>query len=236
MIFNLKIKDLDIWGNIIKTKRRGLSIEVLSNSNLQVRASKTLTKKDILEILKKNEPWIYKQVNLMKEKNKLFINREYKTGEKYYILGELYTLNIIETKNLSKVNINKKNCTIELYGDSNSKDIRDILLKFYKDFALKYIINRVNYYISFFEHIPKKICVKDQKRRWGSCTGDNRLLFNWKIIMAPPRIIDYLIVHEMSHMKHKNHSKDFWNDVEAILGDYKELRKWLKNNGVTLEL
>lgn len=236
MTFNLKINNLYISGNIIKTKRKGLSIEILSDSTLQVRASKTLTKKEILEIINNNESWIYKQVSRMKEKNKLFINREYKDGEKYYLLGELYTLNIKESKNLNKVRINKEEQLIELYKSSDLIDTREMLLKFYKDFALKHIINRISYYRPFFEHTPKKICVKEQKRRWGSCTGDNSLLFNWKIIMAPPKVIDYLIIHEMSHMKHKNHSKDFWNSVESILSDYKESRAWLKNNGITLEL
>ncbi|WP_055070626.1 M48 family metallopeptidase [Clostridium massiliamazoniense] len=236
MTFNLKINNLYISGNIIKTKRKGLSIEISSDSTLQVRASKTLTKKEILEIINNNESWIYKQVSRMKEKNKLFINREYKDGEKYYLLGELYTLNIKESMNLNKVKINKEEQLIELYKSSDLTDTREMLLKFYKDFALKHIINRISYYRSFFEHTPKKVCVKEQKRRWGSCTGDNSLLFNWKIIMAPPKVIDYLIIHEMSHMKHKNHSKDFWNSVESILSDYKELRVWLKNNGITLEL
>lgn len=236
MTFNLKIDNLYISGNIIKTKRKGLSIEVLSDSTLQVRASKTLTKKEILEIISNNESWVYNQVSRMKEKNKLFINREYKDREKYYLLGEVYTLNIKESKSLNKVKINKDEQLIELYKSSNLTDIKGILLNFYKDFALKYITNRISYYAPLFEHTPKKICVKEQKRRWGTCTGENSLLFNWKIIMAPPKIIDYLIIHEMCHMKHKNHSKDFWNSVESILSDYKESRAWLKNNGITLEL
>ncbi|MDK2827693.1 MAG: hypothetical protein PWP67_485 [Clostridium butyricum] len=74
------------------------------------------------------------------------------------------------------------------------------------------------------------------EKRWASCTKNNELLFNWRSVMAPSNILDYIIVHELCHMKYKNHSKEFWDSVCEILPDYEIRREWLKNNGIKLDL
>ena len=76
-----------------------------------------------------------------------------------------------------------------------------------------------------------KITIKNQKTRYGSCTAKGNLNFNCLIMLMPEKIIDYVIVHELCHIKEMNHSRRFWNEVESILPDYKERRKWLKLNG-----
>lgn len=73
------------------------------------------------------------------------------------------------------------------------------------------------------------------EKRWASCTKNNELLFNWRSVMAPSNILDYIIVHELCHMKYKNHSKEFWDSVCEILPDYEIRREWLKNNGIKLD-
>lgn len=79
-----------------------------------------------------------------------------------------------------------------------------------------------------------KITVRNQKTRWGSCSQTGTLSFNYRLMMAPPEIIDYVIVHELCHLTHLNHSKAFWSLVESILPDYKERKLWLKEHGASL--
>ena len=79
-----------------------------------------------------------------------------------------------------------------------------------------------------------KITIRNQKTRYGSCTAKGNLNFNCLIMLMPEKIIDYVIVHELCHIKEMNHSRRFWNEVESVLPDYKERRKWLKQNGNTL--
>ncbi len=106
----------------------------------------------------------------------------------------------------------------------------------YKKQARLVITNRVQYYSQFTKNYYHTISIRDQKTRWGSCSGKGNLSFNWRLILAPPEILDYVVVHELCHLTHLNHSKDFWNMVGNILPDYKIRRKWLKENGHTLHL
>ena len=80
------------------------------------------------------------------------------------------------------------------------------------------------------------ITIRDQKTRWGSCSSSGTLSFNYRLIFAPPAILDYVVVHELCHLTHMNHSRDFWNMVESVLPDYKERRQWLKEHGQELNL
>ena len=79
-----------------------------------------------------------------------------------------------------------------------------------------------------------KITLRDTRSRWGSCSSDANLMFSWRLIMAPEDILAYVAAHEVAHLKHMNHSKDFWETVEYLFGPYKKERAWLKQNGSTL--
>ena len=98
------------------------------------------------------------------------------------------------------------------------------------------VSERVRDYNKYFKMKPSDIKVKDVKSKWGSCTYDNKLCFNYRLIMAKREIIDYVVIHEMCHMVHKNHSKDYWNLVQELYPMYKRCDKWLKKNEYLLQL
>ena len=79
-----------------------------------------------------------------------------------------------------------------------------------------------------------RIAIREQKTRWGSCSGKGNLNFNWRLIFAPPEVLDYVVVHELAHRKEMNHSKNFYAIVESVMPDYKKWKKWLKENGESL--
>ena len=95
---------------------------------------------------------------------------------------------------------------------------------------------RVSYYQGYFKDSVSDVKVKEQKKRWASCTSKNELLFNWRCVMAPSNVLDYIVVHELCHMEYKDHSKAFWDRVYSVLPDYDLRRQWLKNNGIKLDL
>lgn len=93
------------------------------------------------------------------------------------------------------------------------------------------IPRRVAYYAEKLGVSYGKITLRQQKTRWGSCAASGNLNFNWLLILAPPEVLDYVVVHELCHRREMNHSQAFWKEVEKILPDYRERQKWLKDNG-----
>lgn len=231
-----EIKDEIIEVAFEKSKSKKISIEILFNSTIKIKSNKNLKEKEILSILDNHEKWIYNNIKKIKAKNDFILNRSYNEGDKFLFQGKKLDLKLIETPLSLATNIEKEKLLVYIEDKNDKEKIKFKIYNFYKNQALIVLQDRVIYFQKYFQDKPKRIAIKNQKRRWGSCTYDNKLLFNWKIIMAPKEIVDYLVVHEMCHMEHKNHSKDFWNEVEGILSDYKNSKLWLKENGISLEL
>ena len=97
--------------------------------------------------------------------------------------------------------------------------------------AVEYIPERVSYYAEIMGVTYGRITIRNQRTRWGSCSSKGNLNFNCLLMLAPRDIIDYVVVHELSHRKEMNHSRAFWNEVGKVIPDYKEKVKWLKNEG-----
>lgn len=108
------------------------------------------------------------------------------------------------------------------------------LEKRYRRAAHEYIPARVAYFQQFTGGSYDKITIRDQKTRWGSCSSNGTLSFNYRLMLAPPKILDYVVVHELCHLKHMNHSPAFWHAVEDVLPDYRERKQWLKEHGSEL--
>lgn len=113
---------------------------------------------------------------------------------------------------------------------------RSALEKRYRETAKEYFPKRAAYYAAFLGVSYDRIRIAGQKTRWGSCSSNKTLSFNWKLMLAPPKVLDYVVVHEICHLREMNHSPRFWALVESLMPDYKQQRKWLKENGHTLEL
>jgi predicted metal-dependent hydrolase len=94
----------------------------------------------------------------------------------------------------------------------------------------------VEYYIELTGGHYSSIRIGDQKTRWGSCSSNGTLSFSWRLMLAPPRVLDYVVIHELCHLTYMNHSREFWAKVASIDPDYREHRKWLKDNGDSLIL
>ena len=121
----------------------------------------------------------------------------------------------------------KKNNSLE----RNLKNEQEKYLK-YKSKALKFANERVNYYSKIYKVKFNRITIKNQKTKWGSCSKKRNLNFNYKILLLPQHIADYIVVHELCHLKEFNHSKRFWNLVAEIIPDYLEIRKEIRKKGL----
>ena len=106
----------------------------------------------------------------------------------------------------------------------------------YRDSARAILESRVAYFHQITGGAYTSVTVRDQKTRWGSCSSRGTLSFNYRLIFAPPGILDYVVVHELCHLTHMNHSKDFWNMVASVMPDYKVCKNWLKEHGHELAI
>lgn len=101
----------------------------------------------------------------------------------------------------------------------------------YRSAAKTHFTNRVQHFIPLTGGTYTRITIRDQKTRWGSRSSSGTLSFNYRLLYAPARVLDYVVVHELCHITHMNHSREFWNMVGSILPDYQECRDWLKTHG-----
>lgn len=119
----------------------------------------------------------------------------------------------------------------------NALDLRDydLVKAWMKKKAKNIIEKRVEEFCEEFDLRHSGLRISDAKRRWGSCGSKNNLNFTWRLIMAPSKVVDYVIIHEIAHIKHKNHSKRFWRLVESMMPDYEKHDKWLEEHRYLLE-
>lgn len=106
----------------------------------------------------------------------------------------------------------------------------------YRNAAKSIFEARASYFLPYTGGSYTSITIRDQKTRWGSCSSLGTLSFNYRLLFAPPKVLDYVVVHELCHLTHMNHSRDFWKHVESVLPDYKQYRTWLKEHGHELTL
>lgn len=113
---------------------------------------------------------------------------------------------------------------------------RTALTRRYIDAAKEYFPKRVAYFHQFTGGTYSRITIRNQKTRWGSCSSKGTLSFNWRLMLAPPAILDYVVVHELCHLRHMDHSPAFWQAVGEVFPDYASARKWLRKHGQELVL
>lgn len=223
--------------NVQYRNRKTMSIQIEPTGKVLVAAPQGLSEEKIVEVVKGKGRWIVRKLEELKEIDYKSIEKTFVDGEGFLYLGEEYPLQIEVDKDIkvTSIMILRGN----LYIKAPVRDVnmlRQAVEKWYREKCLVKVMERVDYYKEIVGEKPIKVRVKEQKRRWGSCTSRGHILFNWRCIMAPLDVIDYIVVHEMCHLIHMNHSKAFWELVEYILPDYKERRNWLKKYGVLLNI
>lgn len=213
---------------IVYSKRKTISINIFPDKSVIVKAPIGVSKNQINDIVDSKKKWIINKIKEAEEREKL------EEGKLMY-LGTQYQVDIKVQRHLKKAFVIFYNDKI-IVNVRSEGEVKEALEKWIKERTRDLILNSIDRYIGNFKIKPKDITIKEQKNRWGSCTYDNRLLFNNKLSMATNEAVEYVVVHEMCHMIHKNHSKDFWSEVERILPDYKYRHQWLKEKGHLIKI
>jgi predicted metal-dependent hydrolase len=163
--------------------------------------------------------------------------KEYVSGESFLYLGRHYRLKVVTGPGKSAKLINGR-LVIQVPPSVRIRGqyIRNALEEWYRAHALEKLQNKVKRYSKVIGVNPSSVVIKSFKGRWGGCHTNGKVDFNWKIIMAPDRIVDYVVVHELCHLHHHNHSPAFWMCVEQAFGNCQNCRDWLKENGRLLDI
>ncbi|MEG0297773.1 MAG: SprT family zinc-dependent metalloprotease [Clostridium sp.] len=231
MNYIIVIDDKEIEYEINFSKRKSVSIRILEPYKIEVKAPSRVDVKRIVEFVESKKNWISKKSKEMKLVNYKVYEKKYTDGEIYLVFGKEYKLQIIVKNELGANNTTLHNNILCIStNDDSVENIKNMLENLYRKLTYNEIIKSVNKLQTSFAQVPTQIKVKEQKRRWGSCTGKDALLFNWRLSMCPKEVIEYVVLHEMCHMVHKNHSKNYWDLVLKLMPNYKEKELWLKEN------
>jgi predicted metal-dependent hydrolase len=215
---------------IVRSDRRTIALEITSGATLVVRAPLRASSSDIGEIIQKKSSWILRKMDEIKRRP-LSPCHEYAEGEMFLFLGRLYPLHIVEDGNITIERSDRLNVSSTLLPD-----IRNQLKHWYREEARKEIRARCMWFSLKTGHVPETIRITDARQRWGSCTHKGGLSFSWRLIQAPPEIIDYVVVHELVHISQPDHSKKFWDKIRKIMPDYEQRRNWLKDHEWLLKI
>ena len=220
-----------IEAKVIRSKRRSIAIQITSQGEIVIRAPIKCSEKIIEKAINERIDWIEKhKQKILKNKEQ---NSEILSYDKVLFLGA--TQNVIFQEKAKFQHIENNFIIPKKYEDLELK-IKRLITKFMIKEAEFYFKSRVEHYSNEMKLIPKSLKICNSKRIWGSCSKTADLKLNWRLIMLNPELIDYVIVHEFSHMIEFNHSKNFWKLVENILKDYKIRRALLKKNDYLLSL
>lgn len=207
-----------------RSSRSSISITILRDGTVSVRAPYLIPKKIIEEFVKSKSDWIEKRLEIIK-KNKT-TPKKFEDGEKIPFLGKDYILELGSA--YTKIEIKEDKILFPL---ALSKRGQEALEKWYIGQAKSIIKKLVDEYSIKMNTSYNGIKFSDTKSQWGRCSHDNRLQFNWRLVMAPLLIVRYVVIHELAHTKEKNHSAKFWSVVRSANPSYKSQIKWLKVNG-----
>ena len=227
----MKLDGIDI--SIEKTERRKtVSIFIERDGSVRVLAPVTATDEKIETAVKAKEYQIFTKIAKWKELNQGKVNREFVNGQSFLYLGKNYRLSIEENQDVPL----KVSGGFFRLDKKYLNKVDKVFKEFYRDKATQKIKERLKLIEEKFQHKPTAIKVLELQNRWASWTSKNGLNFHWKCIMAPVAVLDYIITHEMVHLKFPNHSAEFWNELDKKMPNYREYENWLKRNGVKMSL
>ena len=182
-------------------------------------------------LIKEKQQWIIQKQKIIHDRQSEVTPKQYIPGEEFYYLGKKYKLDIVDKLSVP-INFNNG----FKVSEEHKENIKNLINLWYRKQAKKIIPQCATQIANSHNLSFSSIKITSAEGRWGSCTGKQGLNFPWRIIMLPPDIIEYIVIHELAHLKELNHSKNFWFEVEEMLPGYSKSKKWLKINSYKFKI
>ena len=222
---HLKYKNKIIEYDIVKSNIKNVYIHI-KNSKVIVKAPKKMLDSQIAKIVESKRNWIYEKINKIQE-------QDYKNGDFIKVLGKDYILNIDFSKIAEpKIQLNEGQVLVQLpknrKNKNNTEIIKELVSNLYMSIAEKEVAMQMALVTRIVGIRPNKYRIKKIKTAWGTCTSNKNITINSELMKYDREVIQYVVLHEICHLKYMNHSKKFWDMVAKYMPDYKEAEKELK--------
>lgn len=215
----IEFENNEIEFNVQYGKSKKISLHIDSAGRITIKAPKETSEEMITSVVKQHGKLILEKLQAIEKSKENPMAREYQEEGKFLHLGKEYFLHeLIET------------------GELEEEELKKNLKKFYFASCKKIVGERIQRYQTELRVKPKSIEIVESRTKWGSCSSDKKLTFNYRLAMAPIEVIDYVIIHELCHLLHMNHDRSFWRRVGSIMPDYKEKQDYLARHGQAMTL
>ena len=212
---------------IIRSRRRTIALQVNSDATLTVRIPYGVSMEYVERFIADKKSWIEKKQEKFRTLGIKHKPKQFSAGEEFIFAGKSYPLEVVPGTAArilltpdGKLRITEKCLDVP----------KHYIEWFYKQFAKKYLTGRLAELARAFGYKYNSIKINSAKTRWGSCSMRGNINFSWRLVIMPPEMIDYVIVHELVHLEIKDHSTRFYARMSELMADHKQREKWLKEN------
>ncbi len=219
------------------TDRQTTDIVIERSGVITVRPPLRMRPEQVDDTVLSKRMWIYRNLAEWRDLNATRVTREWVSGESFLYLGSNYRLQLVQKQDEPLKLKDGRFCLLRSVVENGGNESTHLVFEaFYKEKGLPRLKKRVMHLAAKVGVLPGEVQIKDLGYRWASCLKNGDLHFHWKCLMAPLTVIDYIIVHELCHLHHRDHSDAFWNEVDKVLPDYRERKGWLRVRGAELDL
>ncbi|MBN1273644.1 MAG: M48 family metallopeptidase [Candidatus Aminicenantes bacterium] len=224
-----------VYVAVLSRRAKHVRLSLEPGGRLKVVLPSGRRKYSIPDILEKNRRWIIKNLDNLSRKNRPDFPLTFADGSALPLLNSLYRIKIIPvTGNTESFRWNGRFLELRLRDRTPSR-VRTAVIVWYKEMSRLYLDRRIPVLSAKMMVRPGAVRVKNQRTLWGSCSRKGNLNFNWRLMLLTPETADYLIIHELAHLLHLNHSKRFWHTIEKYCPEYKKHKAELREKNSWLE-
>ncbi|MHB8071374.1 MAG: M48 family metallopeptidase [Candidatus Cryosericum sp.] len=218
---------------LVRSRRRTIGLEIRPDATLVVRAPARAPIWFVESVLQQKAGWIAAKLALTRSRASLVPKHDFLTGECFPYLGQDWPFVVVAFQREPLTFDSKTGFTLDVAAFDRGEVVFE---EWYRARAHELLADRMRHYAPMMGVPVPRLCITGAERRWGSCSTSGTVSFAWRLVMAPMDVVDYVVVHELAHLREMNHSARFWAVVASVMPDYDERRRWLHEHGSMLTI
>ena len=217
--------------------RQTTDIVIERDGVVRVRPPRKMTPEQVDDTVFSKRMWIYRNLAEWHDLNATRVVREWVNGESFLYLGSSYRLSLVDEQDEAlKLKDGRFQLVRSVMDQGGREAAQRAFEQFYSEKGQPRIQQRVAHFSPRVGVTSGEVHVKDLGFRWANCLSNGQLHFHWKCLMAPLTVMDYIVVHELCHLRHRDHTDAFWNEVDKVLPQFRERKEWLRQRGANLDI